>query len=264
MEPAARSGPYTPSFVISTGPEAADQRARASRVAATRLVVGLATVVSVVLVLVLVLAGLGVVGAVIGVLGGGGVAFGLYATGDRRLRARLDARSLEPDAEPRLRNLLDGLAATVGVADPAVLVVDDDGVNLGLIGVREPPTLVVTTGLTRHLDRLALEGAVAHELHRMRCSSHLERGTAAALVGWASPALVDRLAGDEHDLDRAVVLDAEATRHTRYPPGLRAALEGADAHPGPARASLGVSWMVEPTAQARADLQVRIAALAER
>lgn len=263
MEPNAKAGAYTPTFVISTSAEAADEQARAARQQVLRLHLVVAAALGIVLAALGWLV-LGAVGAVIGLLLGVGLVAAVVFTGESRLRNGLDARALSATDAPRLHNLVDGLVVTVGVTPPEVVVVDDDGVNLGLLRGRSSSALIVTTGAIEHLDRLALEGVLARELHRLRADAHLVEGAAAGLVGWLSHGLAARLAGERHGLERELLLDAEAMRHTRYPPGLAAGLVGADARPGPGRATLGVSWMIDPTERARAEVQVRIAALDER
>lgn len=251
--------------------QTAQERAHAARSAAFRLVVvvGVAVaVVSTVLLAVILGAVAGSVGFLLGVaLGlaaGGAVAAWLLTGADARLERRLAASPVTEDDDPRLFNLIDGLSAIVGVTAPPVVAIDDDGLNAGLVGVRRPPTLVVTSGLIGSLDRLELEAIVAHELHRIACDDHLVRSTAAGLVGWVSPSLADRLGGGPAGLDDEITVDAEAVRHTRYPPGLAAALERVDARPGPKRETLGVSWMIDPSERGRADVQIRVAALHER
>lgn len=263
MGPHPGAGAYTASAVINTPVDSTDGQAQAARRHALVLQLGSAAVVGVVLGLLGLLVA-GGLGAIVGFVLGAVVVVAVAATGARRLRRRLDARPLPAAEAPRFHNLLDGLVVTVGVSPPEVLAIDDDGVNIGLLHGRSRSTLIVTRGLVERLDRLALEGVIARELHRLRADAHLVEGTAAGLFGWLSPALADRLAGVRHDLDREVLVDAEAMRHTRYPPGLAAGLAKADAHPGPGRGRLGVSWMIDPTPTARADVALRTAALDER
>ncbi|MEO1064783.1 MAG: M48 family metalloprotease [Actinomycetota bacterium] len=257
---------------MTSSPEhPAQQRAQAARSAAFRLLVLVGAGVAVVSVIVLALVlgalagavGLGL-GVVLGLVAGAGVAAWLFTGADARLEQRLGASPLSDEDDPRLFNLIDGLSAVVGVAPPPVVAIDDDGVNAGLIGVRRPPTLVVTTGLVGAFDRLELEAIIAHELHRIASEEHLVTSTAAGLVGWISPSWGQRLAGGPAGLDAEITLDAEAVGHTRYPPGLAAALERVDARPGPNRETLGVSWMIDPSERGRADVQTRVAALHER
>ncbi len=265
-------GPYTSPIVTTSAVQPAQERAHAARSAALRLLLGVGAAVELVVVAVLAVvlgAVAGSVGLVVGVVLGlvvAGVVVGwLFVSADARLDRRLGAERLGEADDPRLFNLIDGLSAVVGVTPPPVVLLDDDGANAGLLGVRRrPPTLVVTRGLLEALDRLQLEGVVARELHRVASNDHLVQSTAAGLVGWLSPSLADRLAGSGHELDAEITIDAEAVRHTRYPPGLAAALDRVDARPGPKRGTLGVSWMIDPSERGRADVQIRVAALHER
>lgn len=266
------AGPYTSPIVTTSAVQPAQERAHAARSAALRmlLVVGAVVEIAIVAVLAVLLgavagsAGLAA-GIVLGLVVAGVVVAWLFVSADTRLDRRLGATPLDEVDDPRLFNLIDGLSAVVGVAPPPVVLLDDDGANAGLIGVRRrPPTLVITRGLLDDLDRLQLEGVVARELHRAASNDHLVESTAAGLVGWFSPSIAERLAGSRHQLDDEITIDAEAVRHTRYPPGLAAALDRVDARPGPRRGTLGVSWMIDPSERGRADVQIRVAALHER
>jgi heat shock protein HtpX len=109
-----------------------------------------------------------------------------------------------------------------------VRILDDAAANAVLLAQSSKrAVLVVTSGLLNLLERIELEGVLAHEL------SHLRRGDAARAAGatrsagllaslWAgTPLFVLRLAGRE----REARADLAAVALTRYPPGLAAALE---------------------------------------
>jgi hypothetical protein len=258
-------------FVTTSAVHPAQERAQAARSATVRslVVVGVALAAAFALVLAVVLSAVAgttglILGIVLGLAAAAAVVAWLFVGADARLERRLGAVALDEADDPRLFNLIDGLSAIVGVTSPPVVMIDDDGANAGLLGVRRSPTLVLTRGLVAELDRLQLEGVVARELHRLGSADHLVESTAAGVVGWLSPSLAQRLAGDRHGLDAEITIDAEAVRHTRYPPGLAAALERVDARPGPKRETLGVSWMIDPSERSRADVQIRVAALHER
>ncbi len=187
-------------------------------------------------------------GAVAGVVGGvvagtsAGLAAGLvaavvvgvvcaasvrWAAGDLVVRS-LGARPVRPDELPRLRNLVEGLCATMGVEPPEVLVVDRPCANaLALARSARASWLVVTAGLEPSLSVVELEAVLAHELVRVKL--HDTRVAAAALALAAplaalrgrSDARVRSLVGPSR-LFRA---DQRAAAVVRYPPGLASALE---------------------------------------
>ena len=263
--------PYTSPIVTFPDLQLAQDRARAARAAVGRSLVLLGGGLAGGLAAVRAIVGgrvAGTVGAVLGVvlgivLAAGAVAWLVNGAHDR-LVGRLDGTEVDDTDEPRILTLVEGLAATVGVSPPPVVVLDDPAGNAGLVGVGRPPTLVVTRGLLDGLDRLALEGVVAPALHRAASAEYLAESTAAGVVGWLAPSLGRRLAGPGRRLDDALALDAEAVQHTRYPPGLAAALDRVDALPVQQRATLGVSWMIDPGERGRADVPTRVAALHER
>ena len=145
-----------------------------------------------------------------------------------RAAARIGGTAVTIATEPRLMNLTEGLCVAGGLPLPEVRVLEDPAANAVLLGAHpEDAVLVVTSGLLDQLDRIELEGVLAHEL------SHLRRGDAVVAaramhaagllaVVWASTGqLVRRLAG----ADREARADEAAAALTRYPPGLAAALE---------------------------------------
>lgn len=185
-----------------------------------------------------------VAGAVAGLVGGGGAAVaaglavvvvvGLVGVGLLRWAGSgavvrsLGARPAGPEELPRLRNLAEGLCATIGVASPDIMVVDHPGANaLALARPRRPSVLVVTAGLESSLSVVELEGVLAHELVRVKL--HETELAAAALAVTAPLAAVGGRGADRvRSLlgpSRAFRADQRAAAVVRYPPGLAAALE---------------------------------------
>lgn len=195
-----------------------------------------------------------------------------------RVLGLLPARPTRAAAEPRLFNLLEGLCVTNGLAMPEVRLLEDSAANaVTLAGPGGSSILVLTRGLLDALDRIALEGALAHELAMdklgaVRTQARLRFGLGA--LRWLPPAQA-RLAWRLGDPSRLVAADRLAAGMTRYPPGLHACLAqlgGAETVPSclsPEAVRLtGGDWLVpliEPPAARRFefDLELRIAALAE-
>jgi len=184
-------------------------------------------VVLVVVAVVLLAAGLPVVGVVAGVVAGAATAVALWWGSPRLLLRALGARAPGDDEIARAENLVDGLCASMGVAAPDLAVVDEAARDALAVGRRNgAATIVVTSGLLRALDPVALEAVLAHELTHIRRGDIAPATMAAALflpfaaVVPGTPGLVHRLAGRGREFDT----DQMAVTVTRYPPGLRDAL----------------------------------------
>lgn len=219
------------------------------------------------------------VGLLIGLLVGEGLLVSLIALGIAAAMAaasywKADAIALavsravpaDPVEYRRLHNLVEGLCIASGLPKPRVYVVNDPAPNAFATG-RNPKhaALAVTTGLLERMNRVELEGVIAHELSHIRNYDILVSTLAVTLVG--AVALVSELAirmmwwnggrvrraGDRDDTgnpvavvgfamlaiaplfarmmqaavsrQRETLADVSACHMTRYPPGLLAALE---------------------------------------
>lgn len=145
---------------------------------------------------------------------------------------------------PRLYNLVDGICATMGLEMPEIRLLDADWPDaLVLGGPHRRVDLVVTRGLVDGLSLVQLEGVLAHELVHVN-RAEVARGTIAAAIALPVAALGPRKAASlVHVLagrGREMSCDQSAVRVTRYPPGLRDALEAIAAHAGAGRAGPGV------------------------
>jgi heat shock protein HtpX len=140
---------------------------------------------------------LGAVGYVLGLLYQNGpvglvaaVAFavcmsiGSYAYGDRIVLASTRARQVTPEQEPRLHNIVEGLAIAAGIPKPRVYVVPEQAPNAFATG-RDPEhsSIAVTQGLLDMMNRVELEGVVAHELSHVVDRDILLGTVVATLVG---------------------------------------------------------------------------------
>jgi hypothetical protein len=147
--------------------------------------------------------------------------------GPTRVIARVGGRTLSPDDEPGLRNIVEGLCIASGQSVPELRLLDDEAPNALILGRRNGPTvLVCTTGLLDTLKRIELEGVIAHELAHLK-NGDTQRATHAmaacgtlALISEAVPRFVRSL-GDPR---REVLADFAGSAMTRFPPGLGAAL----------------------------------------
>lgn len=214
------------------------------------------------------LLGLWWLGVLVGlVLGAVAVAAWLRGTTDRVLAA-VGATPLAPGAEPRLRNLVDGLCTTSGLPEPTLAVVPDTTSNSMAVGrTPEHTTLVFTRGMLDRLDRIELEGVVARQLAQVR-RGEVRVATAAVPLATLAPGIVARVLPDRYD----VRADIDAVGLTRYPPGLTRALEKTRSGSAVARAPRASShlWFDDPSPAggeppgiAHAPLDERIATLQE-
>ena len=219
------------------------------------------------------------VGLVVGQLIGGGpiasivalviaavMAFTSYWKSDSIALAVSRAVPADPTTYQRLHNLVEGLCIAGGLPKPKVYVINDPAPNAFATG-RNPQhaAIAVTTGLLEKMNRVELEGVVAHELSHIRNYDILVSTIAVTLVG--SIALMTDLAirmmwwnggrtsrdGDRNNgsnplalfgfvllilapiiakamqaavsRKRETLADVSACQMTRYPPGLISALE---------------------------------------
>jgi heat shock protein HtpX len=142
---------------------------------------------------------LGVIGLAIGYLFGTGplglvialvVAFFLatwsYFSGDKVVLASTRAQLVTPDQQPRLHNIVEGLAIAAGVPKPKVYVVPEQAPNAYATG-RDPDhsSIAVTEGLLAMMNRVELEGVIAHEMSHVVDRDILLGTIVATLVGAA-------------------------------------------------------------------------------
>ncbi len=239
---------------------------RANRRKSVLLVVAFVAFVAVVGAAVGVLIGYGLIGTVVAVLIAGSVAFASYWKADAIALSVSRARPADPQQYQRLHNLVEGLCIASGLPKPGVYIVDDPAPNAFATG-RNPKhaAIAVTTGLLEKLNRVELEGVLAHELSHIRNYDILVSTLAVTLVGsialitdtairlmWWNGGRVPR-DGDRADSNNPLALlgfallifapilarlmqatisrqretlaDVSACQMTRYPPGLISALE---------------------------------------
>lgn len=212
------------------------------------------------------LAGNGVVGTIVALVFSGLMAFASYWKADAIALAVSRAKPADPQVYQRLHNLVEGLCIASGLPKPRVYIVEDAAPNAFATG-RDPKhaAIAVTTGLLEKMNRVELEGVIAHELSHIKNYDILVSTLVVTLVG--AVALLSQMAirmmwwnggrsrrdGDRNDggnplaivgfvllifapiiakvLQAAVsrrretLADVSACELTRYPPGLISALE---------------------------------------
>jgi heat shock protein HtpX len=209
--------------------------------------------------------GAGPTGAIIALVFSGVMAFASYWKADSIALAVSRAKPADPQQYQRLHNLVEGLCIAAGLPKPRVYIVDDPAPNAFATG-RNPKhaAIAVTSGLLEKMNRVELEGVIAHELSHVRNYDILVSTLAVTLVGsialltnlgmrmmWWNGGRVrrdgDRNGGNPLALVGLVLLifapivaklmqaavsrrretlaDVSACQMTRYPPGLISALE---------------------------------------
>jgi heat shock protein HtpX len=211
-------------------------------------------------------AGFGWVGIVIALVASGAMAFFSYWKADSIALAVSRAKPADPEEYKRLHNLVEGLCIAAGLPKPRIYVVEDVAPNAFATG-RNPQhaAIAVTTGLLEKMNRVELEGVLAHELSHVRNYDILVSTIAVTLVGavalltdvairmlWWNGGRVRRDGDREGGANplaivgfvllifapiiakamqaavsrrRETLADVSACQLTRYPPGLISALE---------------------------------------
>jgi heat shock protein HtpX len=98
----------------------------------------------------------------------GMAAVGYYAS-DKIVLGISRARPVTKDEFPYLYNVVEGLAIAAGIPAPKCYVIEDTAPNAFAAG-RKPETAVicVTTGILEKLNRVELEGVIAHEMSHIK------------------------------------------------------------------------------------------------
>ncbi|MBU2612992.1 M48 family metalloprotease [Patescibacteria group bacterium] len=184
-----------------------------------------------------------------------------WYAGDKVALATTGAKELTDRSQfMTLWNTVENLAITAGIPRPRIYVIDDDAPNAFATG-RDPEhaSVAVTTGLLRRLEKIELEGVLAHEMSHIKnldirvmmvvivlvgamaiigdwfLRSGLQRGSRdkntgpiPLIVGLAflilAP-LIGELVKLAISRKREYLADASGALLTRYPDGLARALE---------------------------------------
>jgi len=159
--------------------------------------------------------GTGITGLVVALIVATALSIGSYLYGDRLVLASSRAREVTAEQQPRLHNLVEGLAIAAGIPKPRIYVVPEQAPNAFATG-RDPEhaSIAVTEGLLAIMNRVELEGVIGHELAHVLDRDMLLGTIVATLVG-------------------AVVLMAEFLMRSWLWGGL-GGRRGNDSHGGPA------------------------------
>ena len=128
----------------------------------------------------------GVVGVVLATILAVALSLGSYFAGDRIVLASTGAREVSAEQEPRLHNIVEGIAIAAGVPKPRVYVVPEQAPNAFATG-RDPEhsSIAVTQGLLDIMNRVELEGVIGHEMSHVLDRDILVGTVVATVVGAA-------------------------------------------------------------------------------
>ena len=92
-----------------------------------------------------------------------------YLTGDQMLLSGAGAVKVSRRSQPELYRLVENLCISVGLPVPQIYIINDESLNAFATG-RDPEhaSIALTKGIVQKLDRVELEGVIAHELSHIR------------------------------------------------------------------------------------------------
>jgi heat shock protein HtpX len=126
----------------------------------------------------------GLTALIIALLIASGMSYFSYMYGDQLVLRTSRARAVSHEDEPRLHNIVEGLSLAAGLPKPAIYIVPEQAPNAFATG-RDPEhsSIAVTQGLLDTMDRVELEGVIAHEMSHVRDRDILLGTIVATLVG---------------------------------------------------------------------------------
>jgi heat shock protein HtpX len=239
---------------------------RSNKRRSVALIAGFVLVVALVGAAIGLIVGNGILFTVIALVFSAAVAFASYWKADK-IALRMSRAEPAPVADyERLHNLVEGLCIAAGLPKPGVYIIDDPAPNAFATGRNpEHAAIAVTTGLLEKMNRVELEGVVAHELGHIKNYDILVSTLAVTMVGaialladgairmmWWNGGRVARRGDQDNGNNplayvgfallilspliakamqsaisrrRETLADVTACQLTRYPPGLISALE---------------------------------------
>jgi heat shock protein HtpX len=129
-------------------------------------------------------AGMGTEGLILAAVLALGMTLGSYYYSDKVVLAMSRARPVKKEEYPYLYNVVEGLTIAAGLPQPRCYVIDDSAPNAFATG-RNPKNsvIVVTTGLLEKLNRVELEGVIAHEMSHIKNYDILLQTLTVVMVG---------------------------------------------------------------------------------
>ncbi len=121
------------------------------------------------------------IGAAVFAIGASVVA---WRSSDRVALSMSHAVPADPTQYARLHNLVEGICIAAGMKKPRLYVVEDPAPNAFATGRNQDhAAIAVTTGLLEKMNRIELEGVLAHELAHIKNNDIMVATVAVTLVG---------------------------------------------------------------------------------
>jgi heat shock protein HtpX len=126
----------------------------------------------------------GTIGFVLALAFAAGGSFLSYYNSDKVALAMSRAQPADPKTYARYHNLVEGLCIAAGLPKPRLYIINDTAPNAFATG-RNPQhaAIAVTTGLLEKMNRVELEGVLAHELSHVKNYDTLVMTLAVTMVG---------------------------------------------------------------------------------
>jgi heat shock protein HtpX len=107
-----------------------------------------------------------------------------YYNSDKMVLAMSKAHEIDHDANRELYHLVENLCITAGLPTPKIYIIDDTAPNAFATGRdKDHAVIAVTSGLLQKLDKVELEGVIAHELSHIGNRDILLSTIVTVLVG---------------------------------------------------------------------------------
>ncbi len=117
----------------------------------------------------------------------GVMSFGSYYYSDKIVLATVGAQEIEKKDNPELYDVVENLCIGDGLPMPKIYIMQTDAPNAFSTG-RDPKHAIVcvTTGILQRLNKVELEGVIAHELSHIKDYDIRLMGIVAILVGFVA------------------------------------------------------------------------------
>jgi heat shock protein HtpX len=107
-----------------------------------------------------------------------------YWWSDKMVLAMSNAHEINHDSAPELYNVVENLCITAGLPVPKIYIIDDPAPNAFSTGRdKKHAAVAITTGLLNKLEKVELEGVMAHELSHIGNRDILLSTVVTVLVG---------------------------------------------------------------------------------
>ena len=113
------------------------------------------------------------------------MSFGSYWWSDKIVLAMSSAKEVKHAENPQIYHLVENLCITAGLPVPKIYIIEDTAMNAFATG-RDPEhgVICLTTGIINRLEKIELEGVIAHELSHIGNRDILISTVVVVLVGF--------------------------------------------------------------------------------